>query len=646
MPRLLLSLLLLASAAVAADRPNVLWIVFEDLSPEIGAYGYPYAVTPNLDAFAKQSVLYTRAYSNGGACAPARSTLITGMYPTSIGTHHMRSEGKPPGYVKAFTEYLRAAGYYCSNHAKQDYNWIAPPTAWDANDNDWRAKGWKQRGEKPFFTVINIADTHSSQVYHPWTPWKERRAALAPEERHDPAKAVVPPYYPDTPETREILRRYADNVTFADRKVGEILAALEADGLADDTIVFFYSDHGTGLPRSKSFQFASSTHVPLLIRFPEKFADLAPSRAGGRVERLVSFVDFAPTILSLAGVEAPKHFQGQPFLGAKAGFPKQFVYGYRDRMDERYEFIRSVMDGRFHYIRNYYAHLPWFWDQTRLYPSTNPLLEVWHALASAGKLTGPAAVYMAKTKPREQLFDMREDPDEVQNRSADPEYAGVLAKLRKAYRDWTFDTRDLGFLPEEEMWRRFDGAAASALEADPSLYPLQRIVETADSTDLSLQIERLADRDPTVRYWASVGLVAQGQAAERAKPALRKALDDESPAVRVMAAQALCALGECQRPLALLAELLDDERPYVALRAANAIDHLDDRAKPLLPKLEAYLASTANLEGQELFRDAPFPHWVLRHAVPQIKAATVGARAKTSFATTPSTSVSRKLRPL
>jgi uncharacterized sulfatase len=531
----------------------------------------------------------------------------------------MRSEGKPPAYVQPFTECLRDAGYYCSNHAKKDYNWIAPPTAWDANDNDWREKGWKRRGDKPFFTVINITDTHSSQTYHPWVPWKERRAALAPGERHDPATAVVPPYYPDTPETREILRRYADNVTFADRIVGEILAALEEDGLSDDTIVFFYSDHGTGLPRSKSFQFESSTRVPLLIRFPRKFDSLAPSRPGGKVERLVSFVDFAPTVLGLAGVEVPKHFQGQPFLGPKTGFPKQFVYGYRDRMDERYEFIRSVMDGRFHYIRNYFAHLPWFWDQTRLYPSTNPLLEVWQALAEAGKLTGPAAVYMAQTKPREQLFDMRQDPDEVRDRSADPDYAGVLAKLRKAYRDWTFQTRDLGFLPEEEMWRRFDGAAAAAFDANPALYPLERIVETADSTDLGLQIERLADSDPTVRYWAAVGIVAQGAAAESSKPALRKAFDDNSPPVRVMAAQALCAMGECERPLALLAELLDDERPYVALRAANSIDHLDARAKPLLPKLEAYLASTANLEGRDFFGKAPYPHWVLRHAVAQLK---------------------------
>jgi uncharacterized sulfatase len=226
---------------------------------------------------------------------------------------------------------------------------------------------------------------------------------------------------------------------------------------------------------------------------------------------------------------------------------------------------------------------------------------------------------MAKTKPREQLFDLREDPDEVRDRSGDPEYAGVLAKMRKAYREWTFETRDLGFLPEEEMWRRFDGAASAAFEEKLGLYPLERIMETADSTDLSLQIERLGDEDATVRYWASVELVAQGVKADEAKAGLRKALEDESPAVRVMAAQALCAMGECERPLALLAEMLDDERPYVALRVANAIDHLDERAKPLLPKLEAYLASTADLQGQDFFGKAPFPHWALRHAVDQIR---------------------------
>jgi N-sulfoglucosamine sulfohydrolase len=379
--------LLAAWSLAAADRPNILWIVLEDLSPELGCYGDPYAVTPHIDRLASQSAVYTKAFSNAGSCAPARSTLITGMYPPAIGTHHMRSEGLPPPFVKGFPEYLQQAGYHTSNHSKQDYNWIAPASTWNANDNNWREKGWRLRGDKPFFTVINIMETHSSQVYQPWVDWESRRASLDPAQRHDPAKAIVPPYYPDTPETREVLKRYADNVTYADRIVGDILEHLEADGLAEETIVFFYADHGTGLPRSKSFQFESSLRVPLMVRFPRKYQQMAPVAAGGRVERLVAFIDFAPTVLSLAGVEIPEHFQGDPFLGtARQGFPKQYVYGYRDRMDERYELIRSVRDGRFKYIRNYFPHLPWFHHQTRLYPSTNPLLEAWHRLSRAGEL--------------------------------------------------------------------------------------------------------------------------------------------------------------------------------------------------------------------------------------------------------------------
>jgi len=616
------ALFLLASVWLgAADRPNILWIVLEDLSPELGAYGDPYAVTPHIDRLAAESAIYTRAFSNGGACAPARSTIITGMYPPGIGTHHMRSEGLPPPFVQAFPAYLQQAGYYTSNHAKKDYNWVAPDSIWDNNHIDWRERGWRLRGDKPFFTVVNITTTHSSQVYQPWVDWESRRQSLKPEERHDPAKAVVPPYYPDTPETREILKRYADNVTFADREVGAILAALEADGLAEETIVFFYSDHGTGLPRSKSFQFESSTRVPLLIRFPQRYADLAPVSPGGRVERIVAFVDFPATVLSLAGVEIPDHFQGQAFLGDGArGFPQQYVFGFRDRMDERYEFIRSVRDGRFKYIRNYFPHLPWFWEQTRLYPSTNPLLEIWQRLARAGELSGPAAAYMARTKPREQLFDLREDPHEINDLSRDPAYAGVLSKLGRAHRQWLLEVKDLGFLPEEEMWLRFGGRAYEAVRADPSVYPLDRILAAADLVgagpqSLDKQTELLSDADPTVRFWAGMGLLAQGSAASKAADALRKALDDERPSVRIIAAEALCQAGECERPLQVLVDQLHSNQQYASLRAANALDRLDERARPVLGEMKLFLGHAASLQGNAFFRTVGFNRWVILQAV-------------------------------
>lgn len=602
----------LAALAPAADRPNILWITLEDLSPELGAYGFEYAVTPNMDRFAAQSVRYDRAFSNGGACAPARSTLITGMYPPGIGTSHMRSEGRPPAFVRGFTEWLREAGYYTSNHAKTDYNWIPPRPIWDSNSPNWRDEGWRKRDAKPFFTVINIMETHSSQTYHPWAPWQRNRDALSPEQRHDPAEAVVPPFYPDTPETREILRRYADNVTYADGLVGEVLDALEADGLTDSTIVFLYADHGTGLPRSKSFLFESSLRVPLLIRFPAAFSDLAPSRAGGSVSRIVSFVDFAPTVLSLAGVEIPEHFQGQAFLGDQAGgFPPAFTYGYRDRMDERYEFIRSVRDGRFKYIRNFFPHLPWFHEQTRIYPSTNPLLETWHKLAAAGELTGGPAVYMARSKPREQLFDLREDPDELHNLADDERYQGVLKKMRGALRSWMYEIRDLGFLPEGEMWRAFDGRAYDAVRADPDAYPLERVFETADwvglgPNHLERQVERLKDPSATVRFWAALGLAALGERAAPAREALGGALDDESPDVRVVAAQALCGAGDCERALEVLVEQMERGDEYVSLRAVNALYQLGPRARPVKAALEAHSAPLQGLDLRDFFREATY----------------------------------------
>ena len=392
-----------------------------------------------------------------------------------------------------------------------------------------------------------------------------------------------------------------------------MLAKLKDDGLAGDTIVFFYSDHGTGLPRSKSFQFESSTRVPLIIRFPEKFKRLASAGPGERVHNLVSFVDFAPTVLSLAGVDIPDHFQGKAFLGPAAGEPRWYVFGYRDRMDERYEFIRSVRGGRFRYIRNYFPHTPWFLGQTRLYPSTNPLLETWTRLALAEKLRGPAAIYMARTKPREQLFDSEADPHEVRDLAADPKYADVLAGMRSVLKQWTFAIGDLGFLPESEMWRRFDGRAYDAIRERRESYPLDRIWDAAElagsgGSAASRQADLLKDSDPTVRFWAATGLLAQGSGANRYREPLREALADESPDVRTVAAQALCSLGECGEALRVLVANLNDsgdlqqESLWVAVRAANALDHLDGKASPVLSEMKKHLGDASQLRGRAFFR--------------------------------------------
>ncbi|HTN04694.1 MAG TPA: sulfatase, partial [Planctomycetaceae bacterium] len=358
--RLFPALLLVASLTPilsAADRPNILWISAEDLSPDLGCYGDAYARTPHLDRFATESVRYTRCFTHAGVCAPSRSGLITGMYPPSIGTQHMRCKGVPPAVVKCFPEYLRQAGYYCTNNSKTDYQFDSPGSAWDESSGKAH---WKQRADgQPFFAVFNFTTSHESQARNPSPATQKLIAALPDALKHDPAQAVLPPFWPDTPVVRRNYADYADTVSAMDSQVGAILRELEAAGLADDTIVWFWGDHGRGLTRCKRWLYDSGTRVPLLVRVPEKyrrlvFSDNAPQRTpGSTCDELVAFVDFAPTLLTLAGVPLPAHFQGQPFLGPEPIATRQYVYGHRDRMDEAYDSIRMVRDKRFKYLRNF-----------------------------------------------------------------------------------------------------------------------------------------------------------------------------------------------------------------------------------------------------------------------------------------------------
>ena len=435
---------ILACPAPAAQRPDILWISVEDMSPDVGCYGDPYAITPNIDRLAAQGVRYTRCFTHAGVCAPSRSGIITGMYPTTIGTHHMRCKGVPPASVKCFTEYLRAAGYYCTNNSKTDYNFDAPLTAWDENGPKAH---WRNRpAGRPFFAVINITTTHESQVRLPDDQFARRTAALAAAERHDPAKATLPPYYPDTPIVRRDWARYHDLVTTMDKQVGAILKNLDEDGLADNTIVFFWSDHGRGLPRAKRWLYDSGTHIPLIVRWPGK---LAP---GGTIDDLVAALDFGPTVLSLAAVPIPKHVQGRAFLGDAKGAPREYVFGARDRMDETYDIIRSVRDKRYKYLRNYEPHKTY--AQKIEYMDEMPTMKELRRLFGEGKLTGPPALFFRATKPTEELFDTEADPHEIHNLADSPAHQEILRKLRAVHEAWRKETGDLGLVPETKLWEK------------------------------------------------------------------------------------------------------------------------------------------------------------------------------------------------
>jgi arylsulfatase A-like enzyme len=314
------------------NSPNILWISLEDTTPRFGCYGDPIARTPHIDRLAASGRRFPNAFSTAGVCAPSRSAIITGMYQTSIGTHHMRTthtnrytpemptpySAVPPHYVKTFTEYLRAAGYYCTNNSKTDYQFPSPITAWDECSDEAH---WRNRADgQPFFSVFNPTVTHESGMWP-----RDDRPLIT-----DPSAVKLPPYLPDTPKAREALAHHYDNLAIADERVGQILGELRADGLAENTIVFLWSDHGEGLPRGKRWPYDAGIRIPLLVRWP---GQLEP---GSVCEDLVSLIDLGPTVLSLAGIELPSHLQGQPFLGPRA-IQREYVFATRDRYDESYE---------------------------------------------------------------------------------------------------------------------------------------------------------------------------------------------------------------------------------------------------------------------------------------------------------------------
>ena len=424
--------------AAKNKQPNVLWISAEDISPSLGCYGDSYAMTPRLDQLANEGVRFNRCFTHAGVCAISRSGLITGMYPIAIGSQHMRSQIVLPPNVKAFPEYLRAAGYWTTNRSKTDYNFPPPKAAWDENSpqsRDWRGRAAGQ----PFFSVINLVTTHESQI----------RGKFG-ETLHDPAKVQLPPYIPDTPVTRRDWARYADLLTTLDQQVAAILDQLEADGLANDTIVFFWGDHGQGLPRGKRWLYDSGTRTPLIIRWPGKLG------VGSVCEDLVCFLDFAPTMLRLAGVEVPPHLHGRVLppvevvMTANSRQPsaniRQFIFGHRDRMDETYDLIRSARDTRFKYIHNFAPRRTY--AQNITYMNQMPTMREMRRLNAEGSLTGAPALFFRETKPVEELFDTEADPHEVVNLADRAEHAETLKRMRAALERWQEEVGDSGLIPE------------------------------------------------------------------------------------------------------------------------------------------------------------------------------------------------------
>jgi arylsulfatase A-like enzyme len=544
-------------------RPNILWIVSEDNNPYLGCYGDKLARTPTLDNLAKQGILYENAFSQAPVCAPSRFTIITGLYATSCApANHMRASGHLPKGVRGFPAYLRDAGYYNSNNAKTDYNApIAMKDTWDESSKQahWRKR---RRPDQPFFAVFNHEVTHESSIFGKYPPL---------ENGTDPAAVRIPAYSPDTPETRRDRALYYDNMARLDDEVAMLLAQLQADGLADDTIVFYYGDNGGVLPRSKRFCYDSGLHVPLIVRFPQKWQHLAPAPPGSRIEAPISQVDYAPTVLSLAGVAPPDYFQGHAFLGPKAAPPQQYACSFRDRMDERYDMVRTARDQRFRYIRNYMPHLPWGQHVQYLWQQQG--MKVWERLYKEGKLNEVQRRFWEE-KPEEELYDLTTDPDEVRNLATSPDHREIVARMRAALRKHMQGTRDQGFIPE-----------GSPIETDPAQYPLERLLDLADlatnrdPANLPRLTALMNDENECIRYWATLGCLMLKEKSGPAKDALTARLKDASPHVQVVAAEALA-------DVAALTKLLAHENIRIRLQAINALGRLGGKAKPALPAIQ------------------------------------------------------------
>lgn len=444
-------------------KPNILWIVAEDMSPNIPAFGDSTVVTPHLDNFAKEGVCYDNFYSPHPVCSPARASIITGMYANSIGASHMRTgpwmlenlpesvikgykslpeenipyEAVPPSSVKMFTEYLRSSGYYCTNNSKEDYQFIKTMTAWDESSN---SAHWRNRPKNaPFFSVFNIGVTHESRI------WAKANDSLWVKEDLD---VPVPPYLPDNEVGKNDIRRMYSNILEMDAQVGKILTELKNDGLLDSTIVVWYTDHGGPLPRQKRLLYDSGTKVPMIIRFPNG------QFAGKRDNRMVSFIDLAPTTLSLANIEPPAHMQGTAFLGNYLRTEEpNYVFGAADRFDEFTDRIRSVRDKQFKYIKNYEPEKAVYTDVA--YRKNMPIMQELLRLKNENQLTPEQALWFQQPKTKEELYDITKDPHELNNLANDPNYKQNLERLRNACENWVEEINDTGLRPENELVEEF-----------------------------------------------------------------------------------------------------------------------------------------------------------------------------------------------
>jgi arylsulfatase A-like enzyme len=558
-------------------RPNILWILSEDISPDLACYGTPAVETPNLDKLADQGVRFTNAFTTSPVCSTSRSAMITGMHQGSIGAHHHRSH-RNDGYtlqepVKLITQCFRQAGYFAANiktaapgvrgSGKTDFN-FKHGKAFDGSD-------WNQRKPgQPFFAHLSISMTHRGGH------WKDLDKKL--DNPVDPDKVKLPPYFPEHPIARADWAMYLNSIQMMDSYIGKIMRRLEKDRLAQNTVVIFIGDHGRCHVRGKQWLYDAGIRIPLIVRWPGK---LEPAQVN---DDLVSAIDISATVLKIAGINPPEHLQGQVFLGPDAS-KRQYVFAARGRCDETIECIRCVHDKRYSYIRNYMWYRPWM-APNRYKDTSYPMRDLLRKLHSENRLTPAQAKFMAPAKPPEELYDLQNDPYELRNLAGSPEHQDVLKRMRAAHIRWLHQSEDIGLIPEpvlEEMYltRGYGYDVLAQPENKNLIGRILKVIELGEKGESAIPhlVSALQDERTPIRWWAAIGLGNMDSVTESAEKTLRNALHDESLSVRIAAARAFRRMGKANQVLPLLVDLLQNkDNKVVRHYAALELEELGEKA--------------------------------------------------------------------
>lgn len=565
------------------DKPNILWITCEDISPYLGCYGSKEAFTPNIDKLSEIGIRFTHAYANAPVCAVARSTILSGMYASTLGTHQMRSRPLLPPDIPVYPKILREAGYYCTNNSKTDYNSnLEKEKKQIWNDTGSKAH-WKNRPVgKPFFSVFNITITHESQLSTENIKKYLERGQIPKKTRINPGDIVLPPYHPDLPEIRQDWARLHDLITLMDSEVGNRLKEIKDAGLADNTIVFFYSDHGGQLARAKRFIYNVGTQVPLIVHLPKKWQHISKQKPGKTSDELVSFIDFPKTLLSIANCEVPDKMQGTVFLGNKKEISPDYVHFFRDRMAERYDFSRAVTDGKYYFIRNFMPHRPRGRDSRYGY-MVQANWRAWEEHYEAGKCNDIQSQFYLP-KPAIEFFNTDKDPWQVSNLVNEKQEQERIKKLSHELDRWMIETRDIGLIPEPMFCDLIgsDKKHGTLYEyAQSEDYPITKILEVAkiasegDMKKQSIYTRYMTDGNPVIRFWGAYGIFLARSKNSDLLNALKKMMqNDEFAANRIMAAQAIGISGKPDLALSSLKKEINETKDgYVFLFALNALQY-------------------------------------------------------------------------